>query len=232
MDNQDSLTTMLDAVSFDVTTPSGGVRAILHPVTLQLSERSVAVVGANGSGKSTLLRLIAGLVEPTAGTVSFSPAAPRAGFVFANPQAQIVMPVVIEDIEFSLKQAGVAKARRRPAALRVLAEAGLADRAESSVYELSSGERQKLALAGVLAAQPELVLADEPTTLLDLRAAEEFQQRLLQLPVPLITATHDLSLAAQAERVLVFDSGALVADDEPAAAIAAYKRLALGQRQP
>lgn len=232
MDNQDSLTTILDGASFDVPGPSGGARRLLHPISVELAERSVAVVGANGSGKSTLLRLIAGLVEPTGGTVSFRPAAPRAGFIFANPQAQIVMPVVIEDIEFSLKQAGVSRPDRRAAALEVLAEVGLVDRAESSVYELSSGERQKLALASVLAAQPELVLADEPTTLLDLRAAADLQQRLLQLPVPMITATHDLDLAAQAERVLVFDSGELVVDDDPAPAIAAYKRLALSQRQP
>lgn len=232
VDNQNSLTIKLDGVCLDAATQRGELRRILHPVSVELAQRTVAVVGANGSGKSTLLRLIAGLVDPTAGQVSFAPAVPRAGFIFANPQAQIVMPVVIEDIEFSLKQVGMVRSQRRAAALQILAEAGLADRAESSVYELSSGERQKLALAGVLAVQPELVLADEPTTLLDLRAAAEFQQRLLGLPVPVIVATHDLNFAAQAERVLVFDAGELVADDEPAAAIGRYKRLALSQRQP
>ena len=232
MGNQDSLTIRLDSVCVDVDTPQGGVRRILHPVSLDLAERTVAVVGANGSGKSTLLRLIAGLRMPSAGEVSFTPAAPRTGFVFANPQAQIVMPVVVEDIEFSLKQARVPKAKRKSAAFEILAGAGLGNRAESSVYELSSGERQRLALAGVLAVQPELVLADEPTTLLDLRGAEEFQQRLLELPVPLVVATHNLDFAAQSQRVLVFDGGELVADDEPAAAIALYKRLALGPRQP
>ncbi|GAA1822528.1 ABC transporter ATP-binding protein [Nesterenkonia flava] len=187
----------------------------------------MAVVGANGSGKSTLLRLIAGLAEPTSGTVSFSPEAPTSGFIFANPTAQLIMPVVGEDIDFSLRTTTSGRRERRARVMQILESLELADRVDSSVYELSSGERQKVALAGVLAAEPELVLADEPTTLLDLRNAAEFQRRLLQLEVPLVYATHDLEFAAAAQRVLVFDHGRLVEDDEPAAAIARYRRLAL-----
>src|SRR5699024_9730631 len=152
-------------------------------------------------------------------------------FVFANPQAQMVMPVVAEDIEFSLKQAGVPRAARGDRARQILEEMNLLQRAEPSVYELSSGERQKVALAGVLAVSPDLVVADEPTPLLDLAKAQEFQSRLLGLEVPLVVATHDLSLAAQAERVLVFDQGRLVADGEPAAALTFYRKLALGEHQ-
>ncbi|MGO1522254.1 MAG: energy-coupling factor ABC transporter ATP-binding protein [Nesterenkonia sp.] len=198
-------------------------------MSLEITQGTVAVVGANGSGKSSLLRLIAGLVEPSSGSITFAPGPPRTGFVFASPQAQIVMPVVAEDIEFSLKQAGLPRRQRRAAARQILEDMGLGERADSSVYELSSGERQKVALAGVLAVRPQLVLADEPTTLLDLANAQEFQHRLLSMEVPVVVATHDLELAAQAERVLVFDGGRLVADDEPAPALTFYRRLALGQ---
>lgn len=229
MGNQDSLTTLLESVCLDVATPQGGSRRILHPVSLEITQGTVAVVGANGSGKSSLLRLIAGLVEPSSGSITFAPGPPRTGFVFASPQAQIVMPVVAEDIEFSLKQAGLPRRQRRAAARQILEDMGLGERADSSVYELSSGERQKVALAGVLAVRPQLVLADEPTTLLDLANAQEFQHRLLSMEVPVVVATHDLELAARAERVLVFDGGRLVADDEPAPALTFYRRLALGQ---
>lgn len=213
----------------DVTLPDGATRRILHPVDVELTERVVAVVGANGSGKSTLLRLIAGLLTPTAGTVEFSPRAPRTGFIFANPQAQIIMPVVGEDIEFSLRNTISSRSQRRAKAREILEGLELRHREDSSVYELSSGERQKVALAGVLATEPKLVIADEPTTLLDLRNAAQFQQRLLSLETPLILATHDLEFAARAERVLVFDHGQLVCDDAPGEAIPYYRRLALGR---
>ncbi|WP_460689335.1 energy-coupling factor ABC transporter ATP-binding protein [Nesterenkonia suensis] len=221
------MVTEIAAVQVDVDSPDGSSRTILHELTLTLTEPVVAVVGANGSGKSTLLRLVAGLVAPTAGEVRFSPAVPRAGFIFANPQAQIIMPVVGEDIEFSLRGTVTGRAERTRRMREILESLELGHREEASVFELSSGERQKVALAGVLATEPELVIADEPTTLLDLRNAAEFRSRLLDLEVPLLLATHDLDFAARADRVLVFDQGRLVDDDEPAAAIARYRRLAL-----
>ncbi|NLS08805.1 ABC transporter ATP-binding protein [Nesterenkonia sp. MY13] len=228
LDNQDSLTIRVDDLCLDVETAAGDQRRILHPLQLEITESRVAVIGSNGSGKSTLLRLLAGLAQPTAGEVRFSPTRPSTGFIFANPQAQLVMPVVGEDIEFSLRQRIKQRAERRRRAEEILRGLGLADRIDSSVYELSSGEAQKVALAGVLATEPGLVLADEPTTLLDLRNAAEFQNRLLDLDVPLVVATHDLEFAARADRVLVFHEGHLAFDGAPAPAVAHYRRLALG----
>ncbi|GAA1186794.1 ABC transporter ATP-binding protein [Nesterenkonia xinjiangensis] len=221
------LVTQISEVQVEVDSPDGTRRTILHELSLTLEEHVVAVVGANGSGKSTLLRLVAGLVAPSAGEIRFSPTVPRSGFIFANPQAQIIMPVVGEDIEFSLRGTIKGRAERTRRMREILESLELGHREEASVYELSSGERQKVALAGVLATEPELVIADEPTTLLDLRNAAEFRRRLLGLEVPLLLATHDLEFAAQADRVLVFDHGRLLDDDEPAAAIPRYRRLAL-----
>ncbi len=218
----------LSGASVDADDSSGSTRRILHPVSLEIRERVTAVIGANGSGKSTFLRVVARLRSPTSGEVSFVPPAPRTGFIFSNPQAQLIMPVVGEDIDFSLRRLIRSPRERARRVAEILESVDLADRVDSSIFDLSSGERQKVALAGVLATQPALVLADEPTTLLDLRNAAEFQRRLLTLPVPLIVATHDLDFASAAERVIVFDSGRIVADGEPRASIAAYRDLALG----
>ncbi|MGJ9405080.1 energy-coupling factor ABC transporter ATP-binding protein [Nesterenkonia aurantiaca] len=226
MDNLSSVTTTLDAVAFDVDTAQGGRRRILHPLTLTLDQHRIAVIGANGSGKSTLLRLIAGLVARSEGSLQLSPTGVRAGFIFANPQAQLIMPVVGEDIAFSLRRSIGSAAGRRERSREILDTMGLGDREDSSIYELSSGERQKVALAGVLAAEPGLVLADEPTTLLDLRSTVEFTELLMGLQAPMIVATHDLQLAARAERVLVFEQGRLIADDAPGPAIACYREIA------
>ncbi|MGJ9371578.1 energy-coupling factor ABC transporter ATP-binding protein [Nesterenkonia sp. CF4.4] len=228
MDNLSSVTTTLEAVAFDVDTAEGERRRILHPLTLTLHEHRIAVIGANGSGKSTLLRLIAGLVTPTEGSLQLRPAGVRPGFIFANPQAQLIMPVVGEDIAFSLRRSISSAAGRRERSREILDTMGLGDRENSSIYDLSSGERQKVALAGVLAAEPELVLADEPTTLLDLRSTVEFTQLLMGLEAPMIVATHDLELAARAERVLVFEAGQLIADDAPGPAIVRYREVAGG----
>lgn len=228
MANHDSLAITLRDVCWDADRPDGGTQRILHTLSTTLTEQRIAVIGANGSGKSTLLRLIAGLTLPTVGSVEFSVPEIRTGFIFANPQAQLVMPVVIEDVEFSLRSRIRHRSERRAAAEKALAEIGLAHRAESSVYDLSSGEQQKVALAGVLATGPDLVLADEPTTLLDLRASADFQHRLMHLDAPLIVATHDLEFAAQADRALVFDSGCVVFDGPAPDAVAAYRSLALG----
>lgn len=226
MDNLSIVTTTLDAVAFEVDTAEGARRRILHPLTLTLREHRIAVIGANGSGKSTLLRLIAGLVTPTEGSLQLRPAGVRPGFIFANPQAQLIMPVVGEDIAFSLRRSISSPKGRRERSREILDTMGLGDRENSSIYDLSSGERQKVALAGVLAAEPELVLADEPTTLLDLRSTVEFTELLMGLEAPMIVATHDLQLAARADRVLVFEAGRLIADGAPGPAIARYREVA------
>lgn len=222
-------TITLSGIAVDAEDSSGTSRRILHPVSIVIDQQRTAVIGANGSGKSTFLRVIAGLLSPAAGELSFSPQTPRTGFIFSNPQAQLIMPVVGEDIDFSLRRLIRSPRERAQRVAEILASVDLADRVDSSIYDLSSGERQKVALAGVLATQPGLVLADEPTTLLDLRNAAEFQRRLLTLSAPLIYATHDLDFASAADRVIVFDSGRIIADGEPRAAVAAYRERALSE---
>jgi biotin transport system ATP-binding protein len=213
--------------------PGIAPRALLQDVTLTLTEQRIAVIGANGSGKSTLLRLLNGLILPSRGHVLVdgldtatdgSAVRRRVGFVFTDPLAQLVMPTPIEDVELSLRRS-VPRPARRARAAELLAAYGLGHLQHSSVYDLSGGERQLVALVSVLAVDPQVVVADEPTTLLDLRNRNRIRDELARLDQQLIVATHDLELAQDAERVLVVEGGRIVADGPPATAIAAYVEL-------
>ncbi|MEI2733108.1 MAG: energy-coupling factor ABC transporter ATP-binding protein [Dermatophilaceae bacterium] len=209
-------------------------RAILQDIGLDLTERRIAVVGANGSGKSTLLRLLNGLVEPTRGQVLVdgldtrregAAVRRRVGFVFTEPLAQLVMSTPVEDVELSLRRTMSDRRARRAEAMARLAAAGLEPLATQSIYDLSGGERQLVALTSVLATGPAILVADEPTTLLDLRNREVVRRALMALPQQVVYATHDLDFAADAERVLVVDAGRVVHDGPPQEAIAAYRAL-------
>ena len=214
--------------------PGRGEREILAPTTLALTERRIGVIGANGSGKSTLARLLNGLVRPSSGRVTVDGldvvrqgAAVRrvVGFCFTDPAAQLVMPTCVEDIELSLRRTVKDSRARRERALAVLAANGLEDHAHDSVHSLSGGQRQLLALAGVLATDPTVVVADEPTTLLDRANTRRVADALLGLTQQLVLVTHDLDLAARCDRVLVVDSARVVADGTPDESIAHYTQL-------
>ena len=210
-----------------------GPRVILHPTSLRLTELRIGIIGANGSGKSTLARLLNGLTVPTTGTVRVggldtvddgAAVRRRVGFVFTNPAAQLVMPTAVEDVALSLRRVERDAGRRRSLALEVLERHGLADRAEVSVHALSGGQKQLLALAGVLATEPDVLVADEPTTLLDLRNTRLVADRLFALPQQLVLVTHDLDLALRCDRVLVVDDGRVVHDGGAEAAVSTYRR--------
>lgn len=218
--------------------PSAGQirsKVLLHPTTLDLTEPRIAVIGANGSGKSTLLRLLNGLVLPSIGQVVVDGFDTRGrgrqvrrlvGFVFTDPLAQLVLATPADDVELSLRASISDRKQRRGEALRILAERGLSAVAEQSIYDLSGGERQLVAFTSVLASGPKILVADEPTTLLDLRNRDRVRRLIDGLDQQVIFATHDLELAAEADRVLVVDSASVVADDTPEVAIAAYLELA------
>lgn len=221
----------LEGATVRVPTPTEDL-TILRPTDLELSERRIALIGENGSGKSTLARLLNGLVSPTGGRVTVdgldvvregAKVRRKVGFVFTDPAAQIVMPTVIEDVALSLRRTHRGKKERRAAALRVLAEHGLDGLAERTVHGLSGGQRQMLALAGVLATSPDVLVADEPTTLLDLRNARRIGDLLMSLAQQIIVVTHDLDLAARCERGIVI-ADAQVAYDGPAAAAVQWYR--------
>ncbi|MDI3195713.1 ABC transporter ATP-binding protein [Pseudarthrobacter sp. AL07] len=209
-------------------------KSLLQDVTLELTEQRIGVIGANGSGKSTLLRLINGLVQPTSGSVSVDGAdtvrAVRAvrrqvGFVFTDPLSQLVMPTGREDVELSLRRPVRNGAERRRLAEAALKRLDLLPLADQSIYELSGGERQLMALAAVLAVSPNVLVLDEPSTLLDLRNRELLRRTLSGLDQQIVMSTHDLDLALEMDRVLVVEAGRVMFDGGPAAAVDAYRDL-------
>ena len=221
-------------VQFDRATVEFDGAPVLREISLELSERRVGIIGSNGSGKSTLARLINGLVTASSGTVtvdgqdvaSHGQAVRRkVGFIFTDPDSQIIMPTVREDVAFSLRRLRLPAAKRDARVDAALERFGLADLAERPAHRLSGGQKQLLALAAILVAEPELVVADEPTTLLDARNATRLAREFAELGQSIYLVTHQLETVADFDRVIVLDEGLVVADDEPASAVGFYRRL-------
>ncbi|ABC22132.1 ABC transporter protein [Rhodospirillum rubrum F11] len=203
----------------------------LRGIDLMLTERRIGIVGGNGSGKSTFARLLNGLLVPTEGKVlvdgldtarSGKAVRRKVGFVFQNPDNQIVFPVVEEDVAFGLKGLKLPKAERDALVDQVLDRFGLGALRAHSSHALSGGQKQLLALAGVLITQPDCVVFDEPTTLLDLRNARKVAGVIRDLEQSAIVVTHDLGLLADFDRVIVFENGKVSIDDRPGPALARY----------
>ncbi|WP_434966253.1 energy-coupling factor ABC transporter ATP-binding protein [Janibacter indicus] len=218
----------------DVTHGFDGGAPVLRDVTVRLTEQRVGVIGANGSGKSTFARMLNGLVVPEQGTVTLDgldtarqgkEVRRRVGFCFTDPDAQIVMPTVAEDVAFSLRRRGLTRTEVDARVEAALAAHGLAGRGDHPAHLLSGGQKQLLALAAVLVTEPDLLVMDEPTTLLDIRNARRVADVVRGLPQQVVLVTHHLDLLADFDRVLVFDRSRLVHDSTPADAIAHYLRL-------
>lgn len=220
----------LESAAVSAPGPDGEV-VILEPTTLTLTEQRIGVIGGNGSGKSTLVRLFNGLVTPSGGRVLVdgldvaregAAVRRRVGFCFTDPAAQLVMPTCVEDVELSLRRSVRNADERRRRALQVLGRYGLAERADLSVHSLSGGQRQLLALAGVLATDPAVLVADEPTTLLDLANTRRVAEVLFGLDQQLVLVTHDLDLVRRCDRVLVVEHARVRFDGSADEAIADY----------
>ena len=211
-----------------------GDRVVLDGVDLTLTEARVGVVGANGSGKSTFARLLNGLVVPSAGQVlvdgldtrtQVRAVRRRVGFVFQDPDAQIVHPTVAEDIAYGLQNQGVPPEEQAVRVAEVLERYGLAGHADHPAHLLSGGQKQLLAIAGVLVMRPARIVFDEPTTLLDLVNARRVAELIASLEQQVVVVTHQLDLLDGFDRVLVVDGGRVVEDAGPGPAVAAYRTL-------
>lgn len=208
-------------------------RPVLRNVNLQLDQRRIAIIGANGSGKSTFARLLNGLVTPTRGSVrvhGFDVSRERkrvrraVGFVFTDPDAQILMPTVAEDVGFSLRQRGLSREQIGERVTASLRAYGLESHADAPAHSLSGGQKQLLAIAGVLVGEPQLVVADEPTTLLDLSNARRIGDLLIdELTAQAVIVTHDLELALRCDVAVRFGDGRIVAIGDPRELVAAYR---------
>jgi biotin transport system ATP-binding protein len=227
---------VFDRVTVEVAAAEA-TKVLLDDLSCRMDSRRVALIGDNGSGKSTLLRAIVGLVRPSQGRIEVDGLDParqvgqvrrRVGFVFTDPMAQLLMPTAVEDVELSLTRLEPDRSRRAARARQALLDWGLDELAERSVYDLSGGERQLVALISVLATEPAVILADEPTTLLDRRHRRRLEEVFDGLDQDLVVATHDLDWASRFERVVLIDQGRVAAEGGPRETIAHYRRLTDG----
>ncbi|MFC7329840.1 energy-coupling factor ABC transporter ATP-binding protein [Marinactinospora rubrisoli] len=209
-------------------------RTVLRDVSVRIAERRVALIGANGSGKSTLARLLNGLVIPDSGRVLVDgqdtrrharAIRRRVGFVFSDADTQIIMPTVAEDVAVGLRGDGLSAAETAARVDDVLRRHGLADHRDHPAHLLSGGQKQMLALASVLVTAPDVLVCDEPTTLLDLRNVRVISETLRGLPQQVVLLTHHLEMIADFDRALVMDGGRIVFDGAPGAAVAHYREL-------
>ncbi|MFW3170291.1 energy-coupling factor ABC transporter ATP-binding protein [Geodermatophilus sp. CPCC 206100] len=219
------------AVELREVTHSYGDRTVLAGVSLTLKEPRIGVIGANGSGKSTFARLLNGLVVPTSGAVLVDgldtrtrarEVRRRVGFVFQDPDAQIVHPTVAEDVAFGPANQGLPAEEIARRVDDVLARYGLAGHRDHPAHLLSGGQKQLLAIAGVLVMRPERIVFDEPTTLLDLANTRRVARVIDELEQDVVVVTHHLDLLAGFDRVLVFEDGRVAADGSPAETVPWY----------
>ncbi|NUL16963.1 ABC transporter ATP-binding protein [Agrobacterium tumefaciens] len=222
-------------IRFDAAGVAFEGRQALQPLSVTLTERRIGVIGLNGSGKTTFARLINGLNKPSAGKVSVNgldtvtdakAVLQTVGFIFQNPQNQIILPIVRDDVAFGLKRLGIGRAETENRVKAVLARLCIHHLEERRAHELSGGELQLAALAALLVTDPQILILDEPTNQLDLKNRTIVEKTMAALSQALVVITHDLPLLAGFDRVLVFHEGALVADAGPEEAVAHYLEVA------
>ena len=190
---------------------------VLEAVSFTVEQdQCVCIAGANGSGKSTLLHIIASSIKPSSGAIRIenkNGAPGRAGIVFQEPDNQLFMPVVWEDVAFGIMKKGVNPGDAKERALAALAEVEAAHLAERAPHKLSGGENQRAALAGTLILERDILLLDEPTAALDPRARKNLIALLKTRRSSAIIASHDLDMALElADRFVFLHQGRIAAD--------------------
>ena len=177
----------------------------------------VAILGLNGSGKSTLARLLCGIYQPSSGNVKiFSESKAPVGIVFQSPKNQIIASIVKTDTSFGPENLGFSATETENIVLSSLKAVSLEEKIEDFTANLSLGQTQKLALAGILALNPDLLILDESVSMIDPVSRKEILDFLDELNAQgktIIHITHDLEEAERANRILVMEDGVLIRDE-------------------
>ncbi|MBL4662080.1 MAG: ABC transporter ATP-binding protein [Flavobacteriaceae bacterium] len=207
---------------------------ILSDISLEIAEKRVGIIGRNGSGKSTLAKLFNGLEIPTSGLVTLVdsvnqviPLNKNVGFVFQNPDNQIVFPIVEEDLAFGLKSSGKGKKEIVECIDYYLNKFDLNALKSRYTHQLSGGEKQLIALIGVLVMGPKYIVLDEPTTLLDLANRILLIRVLRNLEQNLIIVSHDLDFVSELDRVILIEDGEVIRDSIPSVVLPYYRETSI-----
>jgi len=211
----------LEVEDLHFTYPDGQVA--LRGVTLSVERgEKVALVGPNGAGKSTLMLQLNGILtgrgRVAVGGLALTPdnlplIRARVGLVFQNPDDQLFSPTVFEDVAFGPLHMGYPEDEVRRRVARALEMIGMASYADRLSHHLSVGEKKRIAVATVLAMDPEILVLDEPSAGLDPRARRALIELLRELPLTMLVSTHDLLMVRELfERMVIMDEGRIVAD--------------------
>lgn len=212
---------MIDVQNLSVVYPDG-TKAI-DDISLSLADgETAALIGANGAGKTSLILSLVGVI-PSKGDVAVGDVRPcretvggirrRVGVVFQNPDDQLFMPTIYDDVAFGLRNYGIAEAEVEQRVDRQLQELLITHLKHRSSLKLSAGEKRTAAIATVLVMEPTVMLFDEPTAFLDPKARRNLINLLGKLPHTKLIATHDISFAAEVcDRAILLKSGRVFAD--------------------
>ena len=207
--------------------PDGNQALTGVDLTIEKGER-VALLGPNGAGKTTLVMHLNGILSPTSGSISISEftldsenkevtkkVREKVGIVFQDPDDQLFMPTVFEDVAFGPTNMGLSKEEIEIRSIKALEMVGMLALRERAPHHLSFGQRRRVAVATVLAMEPEILILDEPSSNLDPASRRELSEILLSLDVTILMVTHDLPYAFEiCQRSLILNQGEIVADDQ------------------
>lgn len=205
---------------------------VLKDISLHLSEHRIGLIGHNGSGKSSLARVLNGLLAIDGGNVSVFGANPASGpehmsrtvgFIFQNPDHQLILPTVIEELTFGLRNQGLGESAAETRARKLLDEYGHADWSERPVHSLSEGQKQLVCIFAVILMQPRLLILDEPFSALDLPTRHRLMQLIHSLPQQVLMISHELDTLALFDRVVWLHEGRIHADGLPEQILPAYQ---------
>ena len=232
---------LLDRVTYSYNVSDAYRVDAIKDISLHIEEGTfVALVGHNGSGKSTLAKLLNGLLLPTSGDVkifgnyTLDPdkiydIRKSVGMVFQNPDNQMIASIVEDDIAFGPENLGIERQEIIRRVEWALSKVGMLEYRKRTPFKMSGGQKQRLAIAGVLAILPKILVLDESTAMLDpkgrsevLKVAHELNR---QEGITVIHITHFMDEALNADRLVVMDSGKIVFDDEPEEVFKHYEEL-------
>ena len=202
----------------------------INNISLTIKEGTwVSILGHNGSGKSTLAKLLVGLITPSSGEIivddvildekSIKEVRKKIGIVFQNPDNQFVGVTVRHDIAFGLENRRVKPSEMQERIVECAKRVGLEDYLEREPYKLSGGEKQRVAIAGILALDSQYIIFDEATSMLDPNGVNDVVNLIKEIREKtnktIITITHDLELAKKSDQVFVFKNGQITAEGTP-----------------